>query len=109
MPFGVQGGPATFQRLMDKLLAGLDYRVALAYLDDIIVYGSTRLECIERLRLVFSRLRDAGLKLKPTKCTLFATETLYLGHVVSGEGIKCDPKKIESVKNWIRPTTPPKH
>ena len=106
MPFGVQGGPATFQRLMDKLLAGLDYRVALAYLDDIIVYGCTRLECIERLRLVFSRLRDAGLKLKPTKCTLFATETLYLGHVVSGEGIKCDPKKIEAVKNWVRPTTP---
>ena len=106
MPFGVQGGPATFQRLMDKLLAGLDYRIALAYLDDIIVYGCTRLECIERLRVVFARLRDAGLKLKPSKCTLFARETLYLGHIVSDKGIKCDPKKVEDVKNWQRPTTP---
>ena len=105
MPFGVQGGPATFQRLMDKLLAGLDYRVALAYLDDIIVYGCSRLECIERLRVVFERLRDAGLKLKPSKCTLFARETLYLGHIVSDKGIKCDPKKVEDVKNWVRPAT----
>ena len=103
MPFGVQGGPATFQRLMDKLLAGLDYRVALAYLDDIIVYGSTRLQCIERLRIVFGRLREAGLKLKPNKCTLFASETLYLGHIVSDQGIKCDPKKVEAVRDWVRP------
>ena len=89
MPFGVQGGPAKLQRLMDRLLAGLDYRVALAYLDDIIVNSCTRLEYIEDLRLVFSRLQDAGLKLKPTKCNLFFTETLYLGHVLSGKGIKC--------------------
>lgn len=105
MPFGVQGGPATFQRLMDKLLLGLDYRVALAYLDDIIVYGATRLQCMRRLALVFSRLRSAGLKLKPSKCALFEPETLYLGHIVSAEGIKCDPKKVEAVKNWVRPTT----
>ena len=104
MPFGVQGGPATFQRLMDKLLLGLDYRVALAYLDDIIVYGATRIECMQRLALVFQRLRAAGLKLKPSKCTLFDKETLYLGHIVSADGIKCDPKKIEAVKNWIKPT-----
>ena len=103
MPFGVQGGPATFQRLMDKLLVGLDYRIALAYLDDIIVYGSTRLECMQRLATVFQRLRAAGLKLKPSKCTLFEPETLYLGHIVSAEGIKCDPKKVEAVKNWVRP------
>ena len=104
MPFGVQGGPATFQRLMDKLLVGLDYRVALAYLDDIIVYGATHLECMQRLARVFKRLRSAGLKLKPSKCTLFERETLYLGHIVSAEGIKCDPKKVEAVKNWVKPT-----
>ena len=105
MPFGVQGGPATFQRLMDKLLVGLDYRVALAYLDDIIVYGATHLECMQRLARVFKQLRSAGLKLKPSKCTLFELETLYLGHIVSAEGIKCDPKKIEAVKNWKKPTS----
>ena len=105
MPFGVQGGPATFQRLMDRVLQGLDYRVALAYLDDIIVYGRDRFKCMQRLSIVFRRLREAGLKLKPSKCALFEPETLYLGHLVSAEGIKCDPKKVEAVKNWVRPTT----
>ena len=103
MPFGVQGGPATFQRLMDKLLWGLDYRVALAYLDDIIVYGRDRMQCMTRLAIVFGRLREAGLKLKPSKCALFDRETLYLGHVVSNQGIKTDPAKIEAVKIWTRP------
>ena len=108
MSFGVQGGPAPYQRLIDKLLAVLDSRIALAYLDDIIVYGCTRFECIERLRVVFDRLCEADLKLKPSKYTLFARENLYLGYIVSDKGIKCDPKKVEDAKNWVlpRPTTP---
>ena len=56
MPFGVQGGPSTFQRLMDKLLHGLEYQIALAYLDDIIVYASTIDELLERCHIVFERL-----------------------------------------------------
>lgn len=105
MPFGIQGGPATFQRLMDILLAGLEYRIALAYLDDVIVYGKNRTQCFERLELVFQRLRAANLKLKPSKCELFKKELLYLGYVVSGQGIKCDPRKIEAIKTWQRPHT----
>ena len=104
MPFGVQGGPATFQRLMDKLLCGLDYRVALAYLDDIIIYGASHMECIQRLAIVFQRLRSAGLKLKPSKCSLFESETLYLGHIVSAQGVKCDPAKVSAVAEWRPPT-----
>ena len=105
MPFGVQGGPATFQRLMDRLLCGLEYRIALAYLDDIIVFGKDIMQCIERLEMVFARLRDANLKLKPSKCELFKLELLFLGYIVSGEGIKCDPKKIDVIRNWCRPCT----
>ena len=103
MPFGVQGGPSTFQRLMDKLLYGLEYRIALAYLDDIIVYAANLDELLERCKTVFERLRDAGLKVKPSKCSFFQTSTKYLGHVVSGEGVACDPDKIGVVKNWPRP------
>lgn len=106
MPFGVQGGPSTFQRLMDQLLSGLEHRVALAYLDDIIVFGPTPSACIGHLKLVFERLREAGLKLKPKKCEFFKTEILYLGHVISGEGIKCDPAKIEAIRKWKPPRTP---
>ena len=105
MPFGVQGGPSTFQRLMDQLLKGLEHRIALAYLDDIIVFGESPMECVGHLRVVFDRIREANLKLKPKKCEFFKTELLYLGHIVSGTGIRCDPKKIEAVKNWAVPRT----
>lgn len=105
MPFGIQGGPATFQRLMDRLLAGLEYRIALAYLDDIIVFGKDRMQCLERLALVLERIRQALLKLKAKKCELFKKELLYLGYIVSGDGIKCDPAKIDAIKKWERPDT----
>ena len=105
LPFGVLGGPATFQRLIDLLLLGLEYKIALAYLDDIIVFGRTHRECLERLEQVFARLAASGLKLKPSKCVLFAPETTFLGHVISAEGVKCDPKKVEAVKNWRQPST----
>ena len=103
MPFGITGGPGTFQRVMDRLLVGMQFKIALAYLDDIIVYGLSPQQVIDRLARVFDRIRSAGLKLKPSKCTFFEKETLYLGHVVSREGIKCDPAKIEKVKTWPRP------
>jgi len=105
MPFGVQGGPSTFQRLMDQLLKGLEHRIALAYLDDIIVFGESPMECVGHLRVVFDRIREANLKLKPKKCEFFKEELLYLGHIVSGTGIRCDPAKIEAVKNWVVPRT----
>ena len=103
MPFGITGGPGTFQRVMDRLLVGMQYKIALAYLDDIIVYGMNPQQVIDRLARVFDRIKGAGLKLKPSKCTFFERETLYLGHIVSREGIKCDPAKIEKVKEWPRP------
>ena len=67
MPFGLVGAPRTFQKMMDRIIRGLEYKIALAYLDDIIVYGATIRECIENLRIVFGRVREAGLKLKPSK------------------------------------------
>ena len=105
MPFGLKGAPRTFQRMMDQLLRGLDYRVALAYLDDIIVYGATVDECLVNLRLVFQRIAQANLKLKPKKCSLFQRETLYLGHIISGDGVRCDPEKVQAVKEWKPPRT----
>ena len=105
MPFGITGGPATFQELMDKVLKGMEYRIALAYLDDIIVFGATPAQVMDRLARVFNRIRRAHLKLKASKCTFFEQETGFLGHVVSHEGVKCDPKKVSAVANWHRPQT----
>ena len=103
MPFGLTNAPATFERLMEKVMRGLQWEVLLIYLDDIIVFGRTVEEEIQRLRLCFSRLRDANLKLKPSKCFLFQTSVLYLGHIVSAEGVATDPQKVTAIDEWPRP------
>ena len=105
MPFGLSGAPRTFQRLIDNLLRGLEYDIAMAYLDDIIVYAMTVDQMISRMRLVLQRLRAAGLKLKAKKCVLFQTETVYLGHVISSKGVSCDPEKVRAVQEWVAPQT----
>ena len=98
MPFGLTNAPATFQRLMEKVLFGLTPEKCLCYLDDIIIIGRTFEEALENLQLVFQRLREANLKLKPKKCFLFQPKVTYLGHVGSESGISCDPAKIEAVE-----------
>ncbi|MCG8096512.1 MAG: DDE-type integrase/transposase/recombinase [Candidatus Thiodiazotropha endolucinida] len=104
MPFGLTNAPASFQRLMEKVLLNLTPNKCLCYLDDIIIVGKTFQEALENLKLVFHRLREANLKLKPKKCSLFQTKVTYLGHVVSEDGIACDPSKIEAIENWPAPT-----
>ena len=104
MPFGLCNAPATFERLMEKVLAGLPLSVCLVYLDDILVPARSFDGHIQNLRTVFSRLREANLKLSPKKCTLFRRQLKFLGHIVSESGVSTDPKKLEAVINWPTPT-----
>ena len=103
MPFGLCNAPATFERLMEQILNGLNWRTCLVYLDDIIVTGKTFDEHLDNLREVFERIRNAGMKLSPKKCSLFKKEVKYLGHIVSSSGISTDPEKLETVTNWPIP------
>ena len=103
MPFGLCNGPATFQRLMDLVLAGLKMSHCLVYVDDVIVMGRSFQEHLSNLRKVFERVREAGLTLKPTKCVFFQTEVFYLGHLISREGVSTDPAKINKVARWPTP------
>lgn len=103
MPFGLCNAPSTFQRCIELVLRGLQWNILLVYLDDIIVMATNFDEHLERLEEVFKRLLGAGLKMKPSKCELFKTEVLFLGHTVSQEGIKPNPKTIESVLSWKIP------
>ena len=103
MPFGATNAPATFQRLMESCLGDLNLNWCIIYLDDVVVFAPTVEEHLKRLEGVFQKLKEAGLKLKPSKCELFKKSISYLGHVVSEEGIHTDPKKIETVKTWKRP------
>ena len=103
MPFGLRDAPATFQRLVDKMLVNIQYDYAMAYLDDIIVKGDDVASSLLHLREVFRRIRSAGLKLKPSKCELFRREISYLGHVINENGLKTDPKKVDAVRKWPIP------
>ena len=103
MPFGLCNAPATFERLMESVLAGLQWEICLIYLDDIIVYAKTFEEMNRNLSKVFDRLAAAGLKLKAKKCNIFAESVDYLGHVVLEKGISTDPKKTEVIRHWPQP------
>ena len=95
--------PATFERLMDRVLQGLRWSRCLVYLDDIISFGTTFDDSLDNLTLIFERLRSYGLQLKSTKCHLFQSSVPFLGHVVGRDGLECDPRKIEDVKCWPVP------
>jgi hypothetical protein len=103
MPFGLCSAPATFQRLMEAVLAGLQWEICLIYLDDIIIAGRTFEDMMVNLEKVFDRLAQAGLKLKAKKCHLFAKQVNFLGHVISEEGVATDPEKTAVIKNWPTP------
>lgn len=105
MPFGLCNAPATFQRLMENCMGDLHLNWCIIYLDDIIVYSDSFDEHLTRLDGIFERLRNAGMKLKPSKCQFFLREVKYLGHVVSSEGIETDPTKIKVIEDWPQPKT----
>ena len=103
MPFGLSNTPATFERLMEQVLAGLPINTALIYLDDVLVAGRSFAEHMANLRVVLQRFRRASLKLNPKKCSLLQKQVRYLGHVVSESGIATDPEKVDTVRSWATP------
>lgn len=105
MPYGLCNAPATFQRLMDMVLAGMQWKSCLVYLDDVIIVGKTFQDHLRNLREVFQQLREAGLKLKPTKCDFCSLQVEFLGHIVSADGVQTDPSKTEKVAQWPIPKT----
>ena len=106
MPFGLVNAPMTFQRLMEAVLHGLHWSTCLIYLDDCIVLGKTFDDHLRNLEDVFQRFREAGLKLKPSKCQFFRKEVTYLGFTINTGGVLPDPSNTEKVASWPRPHSP---
>ncbi|KAL6481658.1 hypothetical protein MHYP_G00097380 [Metynnis hypsauchen] len=105
MPFGLCNAPTTFQRAMEVALRGLQCQNLLIYLDDVIVLGKDIADSLKNLEVVFKRISPYGLKLKPTKCHLLKEEVLFLAHIISGEGIRPNPKLIQDITDLDRPKT----
>ena len=103
MPFGLCNAPATFQRLMETVLADLIRDKCIVYIDDILVMGETLEDHLHNLKRVLQRLTEAGLKLKPAKCHFLQKKVEYLGHIVSAEGIAPDPRKVDAVRHFPQP------
>jgi len=80
---------------MDLVLAGLRFESCLVFLDDVICFAATFESECDRMQAVLNRIKEANLKLKPTKCKLFQSSVRFLGSIVGRDGISADPEKIE--------------
>jgi len=103
MPFGLKNAPATFQRLMNSVLSDLIGKDCLVYIDDVIVFSTSLQEHMISLEKVFKRLNEANLKIQLNKCEFLKRETEFLGHIVTKDGIRPNPKKITAILNFPIP------
>lgn len=101
LPFGVASAPAIFQRLIEQVISGIPGCVN--YLHDIICTGANDEEHIHNLRLLLTRLCDAGFKCNLNKCSFMQQKIEYLGHIISSSGIQQSEKGTEVIKNLPRP------
>ena len=104
MPFGLTNAPATFQRLMNQLFSGEEWRFVFVYLDDLLIVSNSLQEHQEHCKKVLTRLQQAGLKLKPSKCSFAQERVEYLGHTLTPEGVTPNKQKIQAVKQFPQPT-----
>ena len=103
MPSGLCNAPVTFQRLMQNTLGELNLTYCIIYLDNVIVFRCMEKEHLEWLRVVFKRFCEFSLKLKPSKCSFFQSEIMYLAHHVSRTGILPSWENVRAVQEFPMP------
>ena len=103
MPFGFRNASATFQRLIDNILSGLQGTELFVYWDDIVIYARLLEEHKIKFNKLAERLQKANLKLQPSKWGFLHREVAYLGHVISEEGVNPFPEKVVAVKEFPTP------
>lgn len=104
LPMGLKTSPSAFSRLMTIAMSGLNYEKCLIYLDDLVSFGRSLEVHNKNLISIFERLRKVNLKVNPEKCQFLKKELLYLGHVVSSQGVYPDPQKTIIIQNYPRPS-----
>ncbi|MCO5586422.1 hypothetical protein L7F22_040362 [Adiantum nelumboides] len=102
MPFGLTNAPATFNRMMERIFRP-HRNFTGVFFDDVIIYSKTIEEHKEHLKVTFQALRDNKLYVNQKKSEFFLQEIQYLGHIISKNGIRMDPAKLEVIKDWPNP------
>lgn len=105
LPYGVTGGPPTFQNVMNFVFAPLLRHGVLVFMDDILVHTRTYRAHLSLLRQVLQLLKDNELFAKQSKCSFAQNNISYLGHRISGEGVATLEEHVQAVKTWPRPQT----
>ena len=104
MPFGIAAAPATFQELMVRVLGELNWKEAVVYLDDILIFAKDKEEHLKRIEHVFSKIKQSGLRINPDKCHFLVEKTKFLGYVISRDGIETDQTKIDAISKFQNPS-----
>ena len=104
MPFGFTNAPAAFMDLMNRVFRPYLDRFVIVFIDDILVYSGSREKHAKHLRIMLETLREHQLYAKLSKCQFWLDRVVFLGHIISAEGISMDPQKIEAIVNWQPPT-----
>ena len=105
VPFGLTQAPAYFQQLISIVFQDCS-DLAMAYLDDIIIFSQNKEEHLKHIKIIFKKLNLADLKLKESKCYFFKKEIHYLGHLILASGIQPLHKKLDSIRNMAKPRSP---
>ena len=105
MSFGLTNAPAYFMNMMNKVFMEFLDKFVVVFIDDILVHSKNEEEHKEHLRLVLGKLREHQLYAKFSKCEFLLKEVGFLGHVISREGIAVDSTKVQSVTDWLSPTS----
>src|SRR5882672_466506 len=103
MPFGLTNAPASFQHFINDIFSDILDTYVVAYLDDILIFSNNLDDHIKHVREVLSRLRDNSLFGKLEKCNFHKSSTTFLGYIISSNGIKMDPEKVEATLTWPTP------
>ena len=103
MSFGLTNAPAAFMDLMNRVFRPYVDQFVVVFIDGILVYSKDAQEHEQYLKIVLQTLREKKLYVKLSKCDFWLKEVSFLCHIVSAEGIRVDPTKIEVVVNWKPP------